>query len=100
MTSKTQTKLGLLIALAGLLGIGTSLPWLVSKLRTRNIQTMRLVAQFEEPSFAINSEPFRVERIPALEEGQVENPDGDPSVSLRIHWRGAHHDFLLGPNTV
>ncbi|MEM1424778.1 MAG: hypothetical protein AAGH64_12350 [Planctomycetota bacterium] len=98
MTSRTQTKLGLLIALAGLLGIGASIPWLVYSLRDRNIQTMRLIAQFEAPAFEIDDVPFRVERVPPLPEGAVEPENGDPEAALRVHWRGATHDFTLGPN--
>ncbi|GAB4517324.1 MAG: hypothetical protein Tsb0013_21600 [Phycisphaerales bacterium] len=98
MTSRRQFHLGLAITLVGVVGICVSIPWLVAKLRERNVTTMRLVAQFEAPAFEIAGEEFRVERVPPLEEGEVERENGDPDAALRVHWRGQTHDFALGPN--
>ncbi len=90
MNNRRQFQLGLALAILGAIGLAVSIPWLVSRLRHRNITTMRLVAQIEEPNVLVNGEPLLVERVPP----EGEDVGGQRPV-LRLHWRGATHDFPM-----
>lgn len=91
MPAPRQAHLGIALCLLSVIGLAFSIPWLVGKLRARNVKTMRLVAQFEEPAFDVNGMPFSVTRVPSFED---EEPGDD--VVLRLAWRGQTHDFPMG----